>query len=276
MFEYDEEAPPDVRDIAVEDRGGVKVHDISYAGRKGSRVSSYLVVPPGGGPFAGVVFQHGGAQDRSAFLSEALKLARAGAVSLLVDAPFVREGLNFDAPEVDYESFVGAVVNLRRGVDLLTARGDVDARRLGYVGLSFGGQVGSILASVERRVTAYVLLGLAPSMSEIWRTSELPFAVEMRSTVPEEQAHRYVETLAPLDSINYIGRAAPSALFLQFARHDEVTSERDAWRCYHAASEPKDARWYDSGHMLLGSNPEGRRDRAEWLGSRLDLRPVEP
>src|SRR5512137_3110804 len=57
-FDYDRSAPLDLREAGVQDRGGVKVHDISYASPKGGRVPAYLVVPAGKGPFAAAIWGH--------------------------------------------------------------------------------------------------------------------------------------------------------------------------------------------------------------------------
>ena len=86
-FAYDRAAPLDIQEVSVSDRAGLQVHTISYASSKGHRVSAYLVVPPGAGPFAGMLFAHAGGLDRNEFLDEALLLAKRGAVSLLIDGP---------------------------------------------------------------------------------------------------------------------------------------------------------------------------------------------
>src|SRR5215470_19003729 len=89
-LEYDRTAPVDLQEVGVTKRGDVEVHDISYASPKGGRVTAYLVVPPGKGPFAAVEFVHWGQGNRTEFLSEALLYARAGIISLLLDAPPAR------------------------------------------------------------------------------------------------------------------------------------------------------------------------------------------
>lgn len=58
MFDYDQNAPLDVREVGVINRNGVRIHDITYASPKGGRVTAYLVVPAQKGRFAGVVFGH--------------------------------------------------------------------------------------------------------------------------------------------------------------------------------------------------------------------------
>src|SRR4051812_42727407 len=78
-FAYDAKAGLDVKEVGVETRGGVVVRDLSYASPKGGRVPAYLVVPPGKGPFAGIVYVHWGQGNRSEFVAEALLAARAGA-----------------------------------------------------------------------------------------------------------------------------------------------------------------------------------------------------
>ena len=52
----------------------------------------------------------------------------------------------------------GTVVDLRRGIDYLLHRGECHPRRIGYVGLSMGGFLGSMLAGVDERVAAPVLV----------------------------------------------------------------------------------------------------------------------
>src|SRR5882672_746981 len=146
MFDYSQESPLELQELGVEARNGANVHDVSYANPNGDRVSAYLVVPHEEGQFAGVVFLHGGEQDRAAFLNEALSLAELGAVSLLIDEPSVRAMPLFAEPDADRERYIQAVFKLRRGLDLLLSRPDVDPKRIGYVGLSFGAWMGSVLS----------------------------------------------------------------------------------------------------------------------------------
>ena len=169
MFDYSQEASLNVRELGIEARGGANVYDVSYANPNGARVSAYLVVPYGEGQFAGVIFLHGGEQDRPAFLNEALSLAKLGAVSLLIDEPSARAMPLFTEPEADRERYIQAVLKLRRGLDLLLSRRDVDPKRIGYVGLSFGSWMGGVLSGVENRVKTYILIAGTPSMTDFLR-----------------------------------------------------------------------------------------------------------
>src|SRR5437870_12225954 len=138
MFDYDQKLPLDVKEVGFRDRNGVRIHDINYASPKFGRVTAYLVEPSVKGKYAGMVFGHWGYGNRTEFLPEAILYARAGAVSLLIDYPWVRPAPwrkklpGPSKPEGDHEAFVQAVVDLRRGLDLLAGRPDVNPRRLGY------------------------------------------------------------------------------------------------------------------------------------------------
>ncbi|HEY0097874.1 MAG TPA: hypothetical protein VGB76_02870, partial [Pyrinomonadaceae bacterium] len=160
-YDYDRSTPLDLRDFGVVRREeGVRVHDISYASLKGGRVPAYLVVPEGKGPFAAILFGHWAmkgspTRNRTEFLDEAVALARAGAISLLPDAPFARHGFKettqpFDPRDI--ETYFQQVLDMRRGIDLLVAREDVDPARLAYVGHSYNANVGGVLAGVEKRI----------------------------------------------------------------------------------------------------------------------------
>jgi dienelactone hydrolase len=268
MFDYDRNAPLDLKENGVEDRDGVKVHDITYASPKGGRVTAYLVVPPGKGRHAGLIFMHWGFGYRSSFLAEALLLARTGAVSLMIDAPYNRPAPwrhEFDnsKPEVNRDVYVQMVIDLRRGVDLLTSRRDVDAGRLGFVGLSLGAHMGGILSGVEKRIKAFVLMGGLPTITE-----------RLRRNNADGKLNHDIEVLSPIDPIHYVGHAAPSALFFQFARHDRFITEQQAIQYEEAASRPKIIKWYDTGHEL--NELESLRDRAEWLRQKIGLSPLAP
>jgi cephalosporin-C deacetylase-like acetyl esterase len=275
LFDYNRNMPLDVREIGVENRDGIQVHDISYASPKGGRVTAYLVVPSSKGKFAGVIFIHMRPGNRTIFLDEALSYARIGAVSLLIDAPFSRAGeskRDFDPtvthPEMDRDIYIQTVIDLRRGVDLLLSRRDIDRKRIGFVGHSFGAHTGVLLASVEKRIKSYVIMSGAPSLTEFLRTSTVPGIVEVRNSLTKPQQEDYFTTLAAVDPINYVSHVAPSALFFQVGKRDTYPTEQSAARYFQAASDPKSVKWYDTGHAL---NDEARYDRALWLQKQIGL-----
>ena len=280
LFDYDAKAPLNRRDDLIYEHDGVRVYDLSYDSPKGGRVTGYIVAPGGQGPFAGLVFGHWGYGNRTEYLPEAELLAEAGAVSVLIDYPWARPApwrrslQQPDAPEKDLELFVQAVVDLRRAFDLLASRGDVDGNRLAYVGHSFGAQWGAILAAVDKRMKAAVLIGGIPDLASIWLESDEPAIVSLRQSTPREKIDKYLAITAPVNPVNYVPHAAPVPLLFQFARYERYFDESAMKRYSQAASEPKTVRWYATGHEL--NDVRALADRAAFLQERIRVKPLKP
>lgn len=277
QFDYDPKAPLDVQEKLLFERNTVKVFDVTYASPKGGRVTAYLVVPGGKGPFAGLVFGHWGPGNRTEFLPEAMLYARAGAVSLLVDYPWVRPApwrkpLQQAAdPEADHEAFVQAVVDLRRGIDLLAGRADVDPKRLGYAGHSWGAQWGAILSAVEPRLKGAVLMAGVPDQAAIWRDNNDPGIVEYREKTPKDKQEAYLKSCERTSAVRYVPHARCPILF-QFALHERYYDKAAMDRYLAAAPASRQVLWYDTGHEL--NDPQALVDRAAWLRERLGLGPL--
>lgn len=273
-FAYDRKAPLDTQENGVEHRGSITIHDISYASPKGGRVPAYLVVPGGKGPFAAVIWGHWympGSEfmNRKEFLAEAVALAPAGVVSLLVDGPIARPGHVKDddwLSERQIDDRVQAIVDMRRGADLLLARSDVDPGRLGYVGHSYNAETGAFLSGIDRRFKCFVLMAGTMSDEITVKSKEVQ---EYRQKAGPEKFDAFMAKYSWLDQGKYVSHAAPAYVFLQYgSREDFLTPERD--REYAAVvSEPKRFKLYDAPHAL---NAEARRDRIAFLAGQLDFK----
>lgn len=272
LFDYDRQAPLDIREVSAQEQYCVVIHDISYASPKGGRVTAFLVVPERSGPFAGVILLHGLPGGRGDLLGYARDLAKTGVVSLLIDAPFTRrmqadpteEPVTFT--EQDREEQIQLIIDLRRGVDLLTSLRDVDPDRIAYVGSSYGAAMGGLLAGVEDRIKAYALtMGIGGLVARA-RTIDSPTGPLQRLT--EEQRERWLSAMEPIEPINHIGNAAPAALLFQSGRRDLRIPQESATQFQQAGSEPKEIKWYDSGH-----NPpiEALLDQVNWLETHIDI-----
>ena len=175
-WDYDANAPLNIKQAGIEERDSVKIYDISFSspvngrsaavGPNGGMVTAYLVVPSGQGRFPAVIFGHwcmpgSEKKNRTEFLDEAIVLAHSGVISLLPDHVIVHPGFVEDSTPLNEQQIAVEVqqdVNLRRGADLLLARKDVDPRRLGYVGHSCDGSAGGFLSGVEKRFKAFVIM----------------------------------------------------------------------------------------------------------------------
>ncbi|HWX25608.1 MAG TPA: acetylxylan esterase, partial [Vicinamibacteria bacterium] len=231
-FAYDATQPLGETLTLLYEHDGVRTFDLVYTSPKGGKVTGFVVAPVGPGPFAGIVFGHWGPGNRTEFLPEAALYAQAGAVSVMIDYPWVRpapwrvnQGRGFAEPEKDRASWEAAVVDLRRALDLLTSRSDVDRTRIGYVGHSYGAQWGAILTAVDHRIKATVLVGGVPSSEATTVEIDDPDMVEMIKAHTKEQIDHYFEVNRPYDAIRYVPFAAPTPLFFQFARHERFLND---------------------------------------------------
>lgn len=278
LFDDDPSVPMDLEERLIEEDDRIRVFDLTYASSRGGRVPAYLVEPKSGGRHAAILFGHWGFGTRTEFLPEARLYARAGAVCLLVDYPWVRPEPwrrpvdDLENPGPSRDAYAQAVVDLRRGLDLVLSRPGVDPNRVGYVGHSYGAQWGAILSAVESRIRAAVLLGGVGRSSDIWIDSDEPDLAALRKSLPDGLLDRYVETVSVLDAIRYVPHAAPTPLFFQFGRYERYFDETSMRRYFEAASEPKEVRWYGTGHEL--NDPRALADRAEWLRARIGIRRV--
>jgi hypothetical protein len=71
----------------------------------------------------------------------------------------------------------------------------------------------------------------------------------------------------------FIGRAASTPILFQFARFEQYFSREAMDRYYHAASGPKEIRWYDTGHDL--NDIHCLLDRAAFLEQQIGIKSVE-
>jgi dienelactone hydrolase len=276
LFDYDAHQPLDLHDKILKDFGCGVIHDITYASPSGGSISAYLVVPKGNGRFAAIVFGHWGNGTRGEFIPEAKSYACAGVVSLLPDyrwdraQPWYSAIDDFAHPELDRKTRINTVIEMRRAIDLLSTRTDVDPNRLGYVGHSFGAQWGAILTAVDRRIKVAVLVAGAAEEADILLRSDNPRLADLRASLPKGQLDTYLDTLADLNAINYVPFAQPIPLLLQFANFEQYFDRASMDRYAAAATEPKTVLFYDSAHDL--NDPQAGKDRFDWLAKGLRFR----
>jgi dienelactone hydrolase len=275
-FDYDRHTPLNLKRLSVQHRGSADIYDITYDSLKGGVVPAYLVVPKGRGPFAAVIWGHwywpnSSMRNRKEFLDEAIVVAQAGVVSLLTDGPVARPGheaIKEPFDERNAAEFFQQVMDMRRGVDLLLTRKDVDRKRIAYVGHSYNAGIGALLSGVDRRFKAFVLMAGVLSNEVIRQIKEYQ---DFRQSVGPQKVDAYNEKFSWLDQGKYVSHAAPAVIFLQFATQEPFLTPERARQQAAVVSEPKRLKLYEAPHAL---NAEARRDRIAFLTEQLKLKPV--
>jgi dienelactone hydrolase len=259
LFEYDQKAPLDIQEASSRIEDGVSLIEITYASPKGGRVPATLMIPKGDGPFAGIVMQ------RSMELEFGLQYARYGAVVIYVDPPSFRPHdtgsrgiLTFT--EQDREEQIQLIIDLRRAVDLLMTRPDVDPERIAYLGVSYGGAMGGLLAGIDHRLKACVLV-VGDGGFVTHQTN--PQNLTMSLNAFAEEYKIWISAMWPIEPIHYVNHASPTPLLFQNTLRDQYVNVEDAVRYQNVASEPKHIIWYDSEHWPLPE--QAVTDNARWL-----------
>ena len=265
IFDYDKRAPLNFTQKEIDTRDGVHLFSCTFD-TKGGKASGFLVEPTAAGPHPVIVWMHFSGPLN--WIADATLLAQAGAVSLIVDPP---SGGPDDA-EAFRNSMIGAVVAIRRAVDVLDARQDVDAKRIAYVGHSFGAMMGADAVSVDARFRAAVfevgLLGMDVHIG----TSPHPWAAGIRKDLGDKLP-AFLKTIEPLNTSHFLPRAPHIPLLFQSARYDPGVPEKDSLDFYNIANQPKELKWYPTGHDV--SDIAAISDRARFLARHLGLAGIE-
>ena len=116
------------------------------------------------------------------------------------------------------------VIDLRRGLDYLETRTDIDMTKVGVLAPSAGSMLGMILGAFETRYRALIFVGAG---------------------IPE--AYRGISAAA--NPINFVSHITKPKLIVQ-GRYDEDTPVRTATEpFYKLLSEPKRLVFFDGGHV---------------------------
>jgi pimeloyl-ACP methyl ester carboxylesterase len=122
------------------------------------------------------------------------------------------------------ERVVDRITDLRRGLDYLETRADVDPTRIGFLGPSAGAMIGLVLAAIEPRYRAVILSG---------------------SGMPLE----YTRVIAQANPVNFASHIRAPKLMVQ-GRYDEDSPLRtSAEPLFKLLAEPKQLYLYDGGHV---------------------------
>ncbi len=211
---------------------GTTVTALYYEGEpyhgKPTRVFAYLARPEKvRGRVPGLVLVHGG--GGTAFRPWAELWAKRGYVALAMDlsgrgpdgkrladgGPAQDDGTKFaDVPPWDAWTY-HAVAAVIRGVSLLAARDDVDPKRLGTTGISWGGYLTCIVAGLDQRLKVAVPFYGCGFLHE--NSAWLP-------TLQKMAAARRRRWVAAFDPSRYLAQARMPVLFVNGTGSDERSS----------------------------------------------------
>jgi tRNA A-37 threonylcarbamoyl transferase component Bud32/dienelactone hydrolase len=171
LYEYDRTTLEPQVDPVRDEFENWTVERVSFAAAYGNeRVPALLYLPKTASPPYQTVVYFPGAnafwqgtsfEDVGWEAHQFLFAVRSGRAVLFpsYNGTFERHVGSTTQPHIWRDVMIHAAKDLRRAVDYLETRSDIDAQRLGYFGLSLGAGVGPIMTAVEPRFRASVLLG---------------------------------------------------------------------------------------------------------------------
>jgi hypothetical protein len=276
--------PPTFEIVGTETRDAVLIRDIRIApppgGDRAGPIEAYLIEPEildARTTRPALLFAHWFDADapngnRTEYLDEAADWARRHrAAGVLPQLTFPWAG-DPTGSAADAERIVAEVTRLRRCLDLVLARPAVDPARLGVVAHDFGAMHAALLATVDRRPAAYVLVAAVPR----WGDWFLPF------WPIDEDRIDYLRAMRRLDPIEHVGAAAlvrndsgvikpvadqargdPPRILFQFGRHDFYIAPMTGREFARAAGDSAEFEAYDAEHDM--TLPEILADRTAFL-----------
>jgi pimeloyl-ACP methyl ester carboxylesterase len=252
------EASPGTSTGSTGSTGGISVLDVRVGGTR-----AYLVLPARARSAPAVLFLHwldtpALNQDRTEFLGEAIRLAGRGVVSLLPQLTFPWS-VDPVGDATDVRRIEAEHATLRRALDLLAGRPEVDRRRVAVVGHDYGAMHGSLLAVRDRRVAGFAAI----AADATWENWFLKFWLGYEG----EQAAAYTRLFADLEPVDSVARiAARRPVLLQFAENDFFIDAATRARFTAAAPSAEVHVYARAGHDLqLNDGLAALTDRSAWL-----------
>jgi dipeptidyl aminopeptidase/acylaminoacyl peptidase len=210
-----------------------------------------------------VIMTMGLDSTKEELLTFELNFLERGMAILAFDGPGQGEA-EYDLPiRYDYENVVGPVI------DWLSARDDIDTKRIGIWGISLGGYYAPRAAAFEKRIKAcvancgpYDWAALWPKLPELTRAA---YIRRSHSKTPEEARAKAV-----LLSLNGVAGKITCPLYVIAAGLDRICPPDDAKRLVSEATGPAELNVIvDGNHVAHNRFYKYRTQSADWMAKQL-------
>ena len=225
-------------------------YHVTYLNDRGDTVTGILTLPKTtNSPFPTVFFQHGmgDTKDCNYMLKGIKRFVELGYAVFAIDAmsfgeratPITKNAspaIFFRYPFLLRSVLIQTAVDVRRGVDFLLTREDIDKNKIFYVGNSMGSMLGVMPTAVDKRFKrAVFIVGCADYAQKFTMTKLMGVPAGLFEIV---------------DPKNYVGLISPRPVFMINATRDELVPKGAADAFFAAAGEPKEQVWVNSQHDI--------------------------
>jgi len=216
--------------------------------------------PPGPGPFPGVIMLHilGGDFILSETISQ--HLAQQGIATLFVKMPYYgeRRGTNgrrmiSKNPAETVEGMRQAVLDIRRATAWLAERPEVDSQRLGITGISLGGIMATLSASLEPRIQSVAPYLAGGNFGEVIWIMNKREAEEFRQAwlASGESKETFANILKAVDPTTHAPRLRGRRVLMVNADADEVIPPVSTEALWASMDKQPDIIWLNGGHYTV-------------------------
>ncbi|MFN4033338.1 MAG: alpha/beta hydrolase family protein [Fimbriimonadales bacterium] len=257
IFGYDKTLPLSPQETPAEETALYRVIKVTYRSARDQRVPALLILPKNRGEakLPCVILMHGLGSDKRMFEMLWGPLTQAGFALFAIDAQYHGERKPADNlpffglyPYRARDALIQTVIDLRRGVDYLQTRSEIDPDKIGYIGASMGGIIGSMFAGVDTRVKAPILLVAGGDWRVLMEKSALSMWRDAAKNNPQ-QMEEALRVMDVVDPVNWVGRIAPRPVLFINGDADDVVPVESNKALHNAAGEPKKIVWYKGGHV---------------------------
>lgn len=252
-FDYNPALPLNAATEPVRKTPGYEEFRFTYDSANNERVPASLFLPAKKpAPWPCVIVMHGYGGDKSMGALFAMVMAPKGFAVISIDAQYHgdRKKPGKDILSTDVESNAAAmaqtVIDLRRAVDYLNTRKDIDASRVGYVGASMGSFLGAVFMGVETRVKTAIFIVGGANWEEMIKTSKVPPFDALRDMYKAKNLpySDYEQKMSAVDPLNFASLISPRELLMLNCSNDKYVPKPTAEQLFAAAYEPKQIQWF--------------------------------
>lgn len=217
------------------------------------------VQPPGpSGKYPAAIVLHILGADFPLSRFMAARLADHGIAALFIQLPYYGKRKPADSPEIKFlssdinrsqQAMRQGVMDIRRGIQWLASRPEVNRDRLYATGVSLGGIMSALTVAVDPQLRGGVFTLAGGNLAEIlWN---MPEREARQYRTAWEASGRTFEDLRrlidPMDPLTYASGFKSKKVKMIAGKVDEVVPARSATALWEAAGRPPIV-WYDAGH----------------------------
>lgn len=264
-IDYERTAPLQARETPKFDTkqppsgpGAALSYAVTFQGAGGVSVPGLLSRPARvatGARQPAVLLLHGLGGDKSQMALLGLMLSRLGYITLSIDAAGHGERPMIGGKPVNALSLAEmrtlsgqTVQDLRRAVDYLQSRPDVDSQKIGFVGVSLGGILGARFLAEEPRLACASLWAAGGDWGKLLSESQHPWAKGFRER-GATNAEKIEAELMDVDPLKAIGKAVKRPVQFINGDKDDVVPVVCTKLLIAATNEPKEIITLPGGHI---------------------------